>query len=725
MRMYMRKAIAIFLVFATQLTTISFPVTASEQEDSNKSMVEKEETTKDSTNSVEKTDPNWFVFNENTIVGYSNMIDAPMDIVIPDSYMREGVSYEITAIGEGAFAGRQLSSVVLNKNIKSIGDKAFYNNQDLTSFIIPDGVETIGTSAFYNCSKIDKIELPDSIVSIGTYSFYKCSNIKTIQFSKNMGTIPKYAFSETGITTLNIPSTITTIDDDAFSNCKFLEEVTIDKGIKELKSVIFYNCTALKKVSLPDTLRSIGNSAFTNCSSLETLILPPNLETIEDLAFFKTGLKSIIIPDTVKTIGRSAFAETNLSLIQLPKNLEKIEYGMFSNCGNLTKIELPPNLKEVGGFAFFNTGLKTIEFPDTVEIIGDTAFGTSGDLTEAKLGKGIKSIAENAFSRTVMMKIDLSEKDPGEIPGSPWGATQPQVYWNTYEDDSCFYITKDGTVLGFKPYRHDMDSKKENHINSKSHTIIDIPEEINHIKVKRIAPNAFNQNLSALSSVSFSEGLESIGAYAFSVNTIEEIRFPNSLKKIETGAFARCDDLKIAVFGSEIEEVAKDAFSETNRNLELFFYEKEVNSVKGYPWSLDTTVKDSPCFPVYWKSEDTSAFYIDDAGTLFGFKPLAHKSLKGIDDLTQNHTVALIPSDISGIEVKEIADSAFLAVNTLTTLSLPSTIQCIGNSAFKKTKIQEVIIPDSVKTIGQSAFQNTTELKSVQLPKDLKVLPAL
>jgi hypothetical protein len=60
--------------------------------------------------------------------------DKPVSLVIPDT---------VTSIGDGEFAGKNLTSVVIPPSVKSIGKDAFANNE-LTSVVIPDLVTSIG-----------------------------------------------------------------------------------------------------------------------------------------------------------------------------------------------------------------------------------------------------------------------------------------------------------------------------------------------------------------------------------------------------------------------------------------------------------------------------------------------------------------------------------------------------------------------------------------------------
>ena len=94
-----------------------------------------------------------------TITGYNGRSDTA---VIPAQIGGKPV----TAIGEGSFQEKNLKSVTIPNNVKTIGDRSFYQNK-LTSVVIPD----IGRGAFYG-NQLTSVTIPDSVTSIGDYAFW-------------------------------------------------------------------------------------------------------------------------------------------------------------------------------------------------------------------------------------------------------------------------------------------------------------------------------------------------------------------------------------------------------------------------------------------------------------------------------------------------------------------------------------------------------------------------
>ena len=104
-----------------------------------------------------------------------------------------------------------------------------------------------------------------------------------------MTIIGERAFSGTSLTYVNIPKSVTRIENDAFSYCYFLTSVTISNGVISIGENAFKD-TALISVIIPDSVTSIGFFAFADCSSLSSVIIPASVSDIGVGAFFNCPL---------------------------------------------------------------------------------------------------------------------------------------------------------------------------------------------------------------------------------------------------------------------------------------------------------------------------------------------------------------------------------------------------------------------------------------------------
>ena len=152
----------------------------------------------------------------------------------------------------------------------------------------------------------------------------------------------------------------------------------------ELGSRAFYNCSGLTSLSLPSGITSIGWEAFSGCSGLTSLSLPSGITSIDSEAFSGcSGLTSLSLPSGITSIGREAFSGcSGLTSLSLPSGLTSIDFNAFSGCSGLTSLSLPSGITSIGGNAFSGcSGLTSLSFPSGITSIGGYAFSGCSGLT--------------------------------------------------------------------------------------------------------------------------------------------------------------------------------------------------------------------------------------------------------------------------------------------------------------------------------------------------------
>lgn len=170
----------------------------------------------------------------------------------------------------------------------------------------------------------------------------------------------------------------------------------------------FVFCSGMTSIELPSSIKTIEPGAFMNCYGLTSIDLPEGLESIGNLAFVACeNLEKVTIPSTVQDIGYMAFnMNTKLRNITIPEGVEVIEYMTFSSCHALKDVVLPQSLKAIGTEAFGSCKqLTQVVIPDAVVEIGDKAFSNCENLTEITIGKGVKNISSNAFNDCARMEV--------------------------------------------------------------------------------------------------------------------------------------------------------------------------------------------------------------------------------------------------------------------------------------------------------------------------------
>ena len=174
----------------------------------------------------------------------------------------------------------------------------------MTSIAIPDSVTSIKYETIYNCTSLTSITIPDSVTSIGE-AFRCCISLTSVKYT---GTVDQWAQIEFG-TAISNPMSYAGDLGDLYINDEIVTEVNLTTAIK-ISDYAFYNCTGLTSIAITDSVTSIGNFAFGYCTELKSVTLGNKVAFISKGAFHDcTSLTSITIPDSVTSIGDSAFSE--------------------------------------------------------------------------------------------------------------------------------------------------------------------------------------------------------------------------------------------------------------------------------------------------------------------------------------------------------------------------------------------------------------------------------
>ena len=454
---------------------------------------------------VEVTDP-----SDKKVVdgGYKSYKDV---VFIPEKVSYGGKEYTVTAIGERAFEyNYELLSVVMPNTIRSIkefafnecinlksltissevseiGDYAFMKLSSLEHLavdchnktfdsrgdcnaiirtrtntllvgckatVIPDGVEVIAGNAFISCqdSSIEPFELnfPPSVEIIEPFAFNCCYPLSAVTFSEGLRRIGRWAFIGTSIECLEIPASVTEIDEQAFISCDSLKVIKVRKGnkvydsrkgcnaiiesatgrllrgsegttivpdgVKVISSCAFYG-SKIKKIKLPSSLETIERCAFVCCKELKKLVIPGSVRRIHYEILMDSGVEELVVENGVENIPQSAFYGCQkLRYVSLPESLKEFgRYGaVFVDCPELVRVDVDKDNEYYysNGQVLVDKRTKTIidgwgteicnaaDFPKELlpTRIGDNAFRKHSLLRYVILPATIESVGDGAFS---------------------------------------------------------------------------------------------------------------------------------------------------------------------------------------------------------------------------------------------------------------------------------------------------------------------------------------
>jgi hypothetical protein len=149
-------------------------------------------------------------------------------------------------------------------------------------------LQTIGNNAFKG-SGLTSISIPASVTSIGQYVFDHCASLQSVNFADgiNLTTISWSAFNYcTSLTSVDIPTGVTTIESNAFNYCDHLTSVSIPVGVTTIGGFAFGYSKELPSITIPNTVTSIGNYAFTDCYGFTSVFIPASVATVATQAFY-------------------------------------------------------------------------------------------------------------------------------------------------------------------------------------------------------------------------------------------------------------------------------------------------------------------------------------------------------------------------------------------------------------------------------------------------------
>ena len=386
----------------------------------------------------------------------------------------------VTKIGEEAFMGTSIEIVGIGSNINEIGDKAFYNCKSLKWISVSNENEhysdrngilfnkdqtkilayPINYTIEYN-NGVTTVEtvpstyiVPDTVREIGTYAFADVKNLNTVVVPNTVETIGNKAFAYSGITSIELPESLNTIEESVFYDCDNLEFVRISGGVQSIKNGAFSSCSNLQEVIIPSNVTEIADNAFENCNKLHLWVKEnsyaktyaeeknisysiynengdfdyiENTDSSITIIRYKGTDDEVTIPNeidgkVVKAIGDGTFETSDIKKITLPENIVNIGNYAFKSCGELETINIPNTVRKIGRGAFQNCPklesdivipegvnvinddtfngclkLKNIQLPLTIKYIGDRAFAYCTDLENIELPDEVETIGDEAF----------------------------------------------------------------------------------------------------------------------------------------------------------------------------------------------------------------------------------------------------------------------------------------------------------------------------------------
>ncbi|UKK51363.1 leucine-rich repeat protein [Prevotella sp. E13-17] len=381
-------------------------------------------------------------------------------------------------------------------------------------------------------------------------------------------------FYETGITSVTIPASVTSVGDAAFQACGSITSITIEDSEAPLSLAgtygerPFWNNASI--IYLGRNLTLTGDYVdFPLLYEATSVELGPKVTTINPYLFSENSkLENLTIGSGVTTIGEYAFNrcgtywddETHQGVenlvVTMGSNVTTIGAYAFEECSKLKSVTLPSTLTTIGNEAFYLTGLTSISIPASVTSIGDLAFQSCDNMTSITI-------------------------EDSETPLSLAGTYSERPLWNPATtiyigrnltltgDDVNYPLLSEATsvelgpkVTTINPYLFSENSKLENltigsgvttigeyafygcgtYWDDETHQGVENLVVTMGSNVTSIGANAF-KNCGKLKSVTLPSTLTTIGSAAFHYTGLTSISIPASVTSIGDFAFQYCDNM--------------------------------------------------------------------------------------------------------------------------------------------------------------------------------------
>ena len=567
-------------------------------------------------------------------------------------------------------------------------------------------VTEIRSYAFQKCSGLTSVEIPNSVTSIGYMAFFHCSGLTSVTIPNSVTSIGSDAFSGTAWYD-NQPNGLVYAGNIAYKYKGTMPEntsITIKEGTSAILGNVFNGCSGLISVTIPNSVTSIGSGAFLGCSDLTSITIPNSVISIGSGAF------SGCIFEKIEFINNSNLdAESNnywgARIVSKEYDCAIADGVLIKYYGNYNTVTIPSSVTSIGYNVFSKKPIKTIWLTNTPPQGYSYAQGTVNYVANSQYSS-LSNVKEYKFLSS-MFEVDGIRY----VPVSPSERTCDAI--DCVYDESVSEVSITPTV-SFKGV---------------------------NMKVQNVQPYTFYQNTNIkkvsididgsigeyvfsgcynLQTAVFGQNVTGIGDYAFNgCSKLESIRIPDAVTFIGQNAFSYCVGLTTMKIGEGTNTIGNYAFSGCS-SLPGITIPSSVNSIGNYAFSgckglktviiedseTDITLNlgcngnnplfaDCPLDSVYIGRNISYSTASD-----FGYSPFYRNTKLRSVTITDKET--------------EISENEFYGCTNLQNVLIGDGVTFIGNWAFSGcSSLKNFSFGTQVKTIGKEAFSDCTAVTSI------------
>lgn len=628
------------------------------------------------------------VSDQGTGASYSHYV-GKTHLIIPATITYQGITYKVTQIDDRAFYNcPDLETIEIGVNIKKIGRTSssyVFGSSPKLNHVIWRAEQCNGWDYYYSpfyrsgsggSTQITTIEFTDDVKVIPAYLCIYMSNLETVKIGKNVvsigtsnsqyfkniyikdlaaycnisisGNFPTHRLylNDVEVSSLVIPNSVNTIQDNTFNGCSSLTSLTIHEAVDSIAASAFCNCPNLKNVAFNAVQCADPNNVIFD-GQIDNVTFGENVKHIPSYLCKSTSISQLTIPENIESIGQYAIAHcSNLqNVIWRAKDCSFVEgssiqdavanyregYITYINSVNIQNVSFGSHVQKIPSCLCADLyDLQEIIIPDSVISIGSHAFERCINLSSLTLGSGIKEIGSYAFNE-------------------------------------CESI--DSVILPIGLHTIGVAAFRDCSLNS-----ITIPNNVTNIGGRAFA------GCTGLTQVTIEEGVQGLSKEMFvSCTNLTNLSLPSSLKELGEGVFWGCTALRVILPDSLIHIGANAIYNTFTYNLDRN-WENGVLYVGNY---LIQGLQSKGLRASYNIKNDT--------------KVIADGAFQG----ASNVTTITIPESIT-----HIGNGAFQGASNLTTVTIPENVEYIGDRAFYNcSKMTSAInLPSRLEYIGDSAM---------------------